>query len=144
MKKSNLKRFCRCFRSPTHTWSSFIATHELAGKSCRKGTRNCRQPFQWASSSIRQIRLKILINIDATLKNWKIIRTKGLYGVNRIHEQDQRLYSGTGSGLLMHAQLFSPSGQWKSKGQWGLRHAWLSSQGWDKWKQRSTYQHFLP
>ena len=56
---------------PTHTCSSLIDTHELAGKSCRKGTRNCRHPFQWPSRSIRQIRLKMRINIPATLKNWK-------------------------------------------------------------------------
>lgn len=55
----------------SHTCSSFIVIHELDGKSWSIGTRNWRQPFQCPSSSIRQQRLKMRINIPATLKNWK-------------------------------------------------------------------------
>lgn len=36
-------------------------TQQSEGKSCSMGTRNCRQPSQWHSSSIIPIRLKIRI-----------------------------------------------------------------------------------
>ena len=34
----------------------FLVTQQSAGKSCSMGTRNCRQPSQWHSSSIIPIR----------------------------------------------------------------------------------------
>ena len=38
----------------------FLETQQSGGKSCSMGTRNCRQPSQWHSSSIIPIRLTIL------------------------------------------------------------------------------------
>ena len=51
------------------TCSSLMETHELVGKSCSMGTRNCRQPFQCPISSIRQMRLKMRMNMPAMLRN---------------------------------------------------------------------------
>ena len=53
----------------TGTFNSLITTQEFAGKSCIIVTRNCRQPLQWPMSSMRQIRLKILMKTSATSRN---------------------------------------------------------------------------
>jgi hypothetical protein len=52
-----------------HTWSSLIATQELAGNPWSIGTRNCRHPDQWPINSIIQIRLNIRMNTLAMLRN---------------------------------------------------------------------------
>ena len=48
-----------------------MATQLLAGKPWSMGTRNCRQPDQWPTSSIMQIRLKMRMKTLAMLRNWK-------------------------------------------------------------------------
>lgn len=44
-------------------------TQEFDGKPCNIGTKNCRQPLQCPIRSIIQIRLKILMNTEAILRN---------------------------------------------------------------------------
>ena len=46
-----------------------MATQLFLGKPCSMGTRNWRQPDQWPTSSIMQIRLKIRMNTDAMFRN---------------------------------------------------------------------------
>ena len=52
------------------TCNSLIDTQQLGGKPCSIGTRNWRQPDQWPTSSIMQIRLNIRMNTLAMLRNW--------------------------------------------------------------------------
>ena len=51
------------------TSSSLMATQLFLGKPWSMGTRNWRQPDQWPTSSIMQIRLKIRMNMDAMFRN---------------------------------------------------------------------------
>jgi len=44
-------------------------TQEFDGKPCNIGTKNCRQPLQCPIKSIIQIKLKILMNTEAILRN---------------------------------------------------------------------------
>ena len=46
-----------------------MATQLFLGKPWSMGTRNWRQPDQWPTSSIMQIRLKIRMNTDAMFRN---------------------------------------------------------------------------
>jgi hypothetical protein len=46
-----------------------MATQELGGNPWSIGTRNCRHPDQWPISSIIQMRLNILMNTLAMLRN---------------------------------------------------------------------------
>lgn len=41
------------------TTMPLMDTQQLRGKSCSMGTRNCRQPSQWHSSSIMLMRLQM-------------------------------------------------------------------------------------
>jgi len=52
-----------------------MATQVSGGKSCSMGTKNCRHPFQCPRSSIIQMRLKMRMNIPATLRNCRRTRT---------------------------------------------------------------------
>lgn len=53
----------------------FKDTQQSGGKSCRRGTRNCRHPSQWHSNNIMPIRLKILTTALArSYVIWKIWR----------------------------------------------------------------------
>ena len=55
------------------TTMPLIDTQQLRGKSCSMGTRNCRQPSQWQSSSIMPMRLKIRTTALArSYVMWKI------------------------------------------------------------------------
>ena len=51
------------------TWSSLMATQLSAGKFCIIGTSHCKHPFQCPRSSIRHTRLKIRMNLLATVRN---------------------------------------------------------------------------
>lgn len=51
------------------TCNSLMDTQEFDGKPCNIGTKNCRQPLQCPIRSIMQIRLKILMNTEAMLRN---------------------------------------------------------------------------
>ena len=53
------------------TCSSLMATQELLGNPCSMGTKNWRQPDQWAMRNITQTRLKILMKTPKELKNWR-------------------------------------------------------------------------
>ena len=53
------------------TSSSLIATQLFDGNPWSMGTRNWRQPDQWPTKSIMQIRLNIRMNTDAMFRNWK-------------------------------------------------------------------------
>ena len=64
-KASRLQGVCVC----VCTSSQLIAIHELSGTSCRTGTRNWMQPFQWASRSMKMISLPMRRMPPATLKN---------------------------------------------------------------------------
>ena len=57
--------------APQVTSSSFMETQLLRGKPWSMGTRNWRQPDQWPTSSIIQIRLKMRMNTLAIFRNWK-------------------------------------------------------------------------
>ena len=68
-----------------HTCNSFMATQLSEGKSCRSGTSHWRQPFQWPSSSIKHTRLKMRMNLLATVRNCKqrhisLLHSAGLIG----------------------------------------------------------------
>ena len=52
------------------TCNSLIATHELAGKPCSIGIRNCRQPDQWPMSNMMLTKLKIRMKTPSELKNY--------------------------------------------------------------------------
>lgn len=55
------------------TTMRLMETQQSSGKSCSIGTRNCRQPSQWHSSSIMPMRLKILTTALArSYVMWKI------------------------------------------------------------------------
>lgn len=49
-----------------------MATQEFDGKPCNIGTKNCRQPDQCPISNIMHIRLNILMNTLAILRNCKM------------------------------------------------------------------------
>lgn len=66
----------RFYSTIKHTWSSFMATHELEGNPWSIGTKNCRHPLQWPMSNIIQIKLNMRINTDAMLRNYKKTRLK--------------------------------------------------------------------
>ena len=53
------------------TSSSLIATQLFDGNPWSMGTRNWRQPDQWPTKSIMQIRLNIRMNTLAMFRNWK-------------------------------------------------------------------------
>ena len=68
---------CTTCRSPKissrqlPTSSSLIATQLFEGNPWSIGTRNWRQPDQWPTKSIIQIKLKIRMNTEAMFRNWK-------------------------------------------------------------------------
>ena len=68
--------------TPPPTSSSLIATQLLRGNPCSMGTRNCRHPDQWPTSSIMQIRLNIRMNTDAMFRNWNGIYISRLTGTD--------------------------------------------------------------
>ena len=53
------------------TSSSLIATQLFDGNPWSMGTRNWRQPDQWPTKSIMQIRLNMRMNTLAMFRNWK-------------------------------------------------------------------------
>ena len=53
------------------TSSSLIATQLFEGNPWSMGTRNWRQPDQWPTKSIMQIRLNMRMNTLAMFRNWK-------------------------------------------------------------------------
>lgn len=63
--------FCRRRWACMFTWSSLMETQVFGGKSWSIGTRNWRHPFQCPMRSIMAMRLKIRMNIPATLRNWR-------------------------------------------------------------------------
>ena len=68
--------------APPPTSSSLIATQLLRGNPCSMGTRNCRHPDQWPTSSIMQIRLNIRMNTEAMFRNWNGIYISRLTGTD--------------------------------------------------------------
>ena len=57
--------------SAVPTSSSLIATQLFDGNPWSIGTRNWRQPDQWPTKSIMQIRLNMRMNTLAMFRNWK-------------------------------------------------------------------------
>lgn len=62
-------RFLEGCKDACITCNSLMDTQEFDGKPCNIGTKNCRQPLQCPIRSIMQIRLKILMNTEAMLRN---------------------------------------------------------------------------
>ena len=63
-----LKR--KAWSSRVLTCNSSSSTQQSSGKSCSMGTRNWRQPFQWARMRIMQSRLMTRRSMPAILKNY--------------------------------------------------------------------------
>ena len=66
-----IARDSRASRLLAPTSSSLIATQLFEGNPWSIGTRNWRQPDQWPTKSIIQIKLKIRMNTEAMFRNWK-------------------------------------------------------------------------